>query len=546
MAELYPSDTELAALSNTSDGEQEVLFVPTGESPYHISFYKMQYRLLDVARRAGDLRVYKDGDLTFGVRAGRFCDGATARSYAGSTGNALTNNQTNYIYLLTDGTLTINTTGFPAAGTTPHIPLATITTAAGDYAPDADVTDYRARSLYAPVSALTPAEMNEAHDFFSATDITGAQAETLSDGSNADALHVHDTDGLETGAVTAPKQAPAAEQTLTASNFTLAHGGASEILLTNATDTATYTSDAANAIADGARVGHTLRIVLVSLAGAARVKILDGANTKLRGDWYRDIAEAWLTVVWDGSDWVETGRDRANANCDADGIQAVSEGTNADAAGDAAHAEGTSTNASGAASHAEGQGTDATGMYSHAEGNATLASGAYAHAEGDTSTAEGDASHAQGYDAKAALFAQDAHACGEFGATGDAQRTRVLMRYAMTAADGVAWKELILPERFAIADEKAYACTVTLAGRQDTGANHAMYKRMVLIERTGGTVALAGAVQTIGTDIETDAAWDVQLTADDTNKTLKIEVKGNSQNIRWVAHVEAVEIAYAD
>jgi len=546
MAEMYPSDTELAALSNTTDPEQEVLFIPTGESPYHISFYKMQYRLLDVARRAGDLRVYKDGNLTFGVRAGLFMDGATVRSYAGSTGNVLTNNQTNYIYLTADATLTINTTGFPAAGTTPHIPLATILTAAGDYDPEDDVTDYRARSLYAPVSALTPAEANKAHDFFSATDLTGAQAETLSDGSNADALHVHDTPGLETGAVTAPKQAPAAEQTVAASNFTLAHGGASEILITHATAAATFISDAAAAIADGSRVGHTLRIALVSLAGGARVKILDGANTKLRGDWYRDTVEAWLTVVWDGSDWIETGRNDGDSNSNAGGIQAASEGTNADATGDAAHAEGTGTTASGAASHAEGQGSDATGSYSHAEGNATTASGNYAHAEGDTNTAEGTASHAQGYDAKAALFAQDAHACGEFAAQADAQRTRLIMRYAMTAADGVAWKELILPERFAVADEKAYACTITLAGRQDTGAHHAMYKRMVLIERTGGTVALAGAVQTLGTDIETDAAWDVQLTADDANKALKIEVKGNSQNIRWVAHVEALEIAYAD
>ena len=141
MSELYPSDTELAALSGTTDGEQEVLFIPTGESPYYISFYRMLYRLLNVARRAGDLRVCKDGDLTFGVRAGRFMDGSTARNYAGAAAQALTNNQTNYIYLTAGATLTVNITGFPDPDATPHVPLATILTAGGTYDFD-DITDF--------------------------------------------------------------------------------------------------------------------------------------------------------------------------------------------------------------------------------------------------------------------------------------------------------------------------------------------------------------------------------------------------------------------
>ena len=147
MTELYPSDDQLNALSGTNDAEQEVLFVSTGESPYYTSFYKMLSRLLDVARRAGDLRVCKDGDLTFGVRAGRFSYGGTDVNYTGDTGQALTNNQTNYVYLTTAGALTINTTGFP---TTPCVPLATILTAAGVFGLT-DVTDCRQRAVVAPV-----------------------------------------------------------------------------------------------------------------------------------------------------------------------------------------------------------------------------------------------------------------------------------------------------------------------------------------------------------------------------------------------------------
>lgn len=150
MAELYPSDAELNALSGTSDAEQEVHFVTTGEAPYYTSFYKFVHRLLLMARRAGDLRVYKDGDLTFGVRAGKVQVGPTALDYAGCTGQSLTNNQTNYVFLTAadlaaGNTVTINTTGFPSDGTT-FIPLATIATSAGDYV-ITDITDCRGRGL---------------------------------------------------------------------------------------------------------------------------------------------------------------------------------------------------------------------------------------------------------------------------------------------------------------------------------------------------------------------------------------------------------------
>jgi hypothetical protein len=147
MTELYPSDADLAALSGATDPEQEVLFIPVGESPYHVSFYKMLHRLLDVARRAGDLRVYKDGALAFGVRAGSFMDDRTVRTVAASAGNALTNNATNRIYLTAGGSLTVNTTGFPDPRTAPHVRLATIVTSGGTYAHE-DIADCRGQAIF--------------------------------------------------------------------------------------------------------------------------------------------------------------------------------------------------------------------------------------------------------------------------------------------------------------------------------------------------------------------------------------------------------------
>lgn len=191
MTELYPSDADIAALSGTADSQQEVLYIATGESPYYLSFYKMLYRLLDVARRSGDLRVYKDGNLTFGVRAGKFFDGATEREFAGASAQALTDNATNYIYLTVAGALTVDLSGFPSPAITPHLPLASITTAGGSYS-HSDVVDYRGRCLYRPASNMSPSAAN-----------------TLTCGGNADSLHLHATAGLSDKAVSISKLANA-------------------------------------------------------------------------------------------------------------------------------------------------------------------------------------------------------------------------------------------------------------------------------------------------------------------------------------------------
>ncbi|MBN1941816.1 MAG: DUF2793 domain-containing protein [Phycisphaerae bacterium] len=283
MTELYPSDTVLNAFSGTSDAEQGVVFPSIYEAPYYTTFYKMLYRLLDVARRAGDLRVYKDGTLTFGVKAGKYFNNDQLVEFPGATGQTLTNDAVNYVYLTADGTLTVNTTGFPVPSVTPHIRLGRITTAGGAYDHD-DMLDDRGSGFFSvagsaagnllgldwqesvadelnfttsePVSPslgdryintttgsssqtsqsvtanyiyqwngtswteMVPNEgncclvedidmlkgfngaawvsigtfalLNEAQTFFAATDITGAEAETLTNGSVADALHTHD------------------------------------------------------------------------------------------------------------------------------------------------------------------------------------------------------------------------------------------------------------------------------------------------------------------------------------------------------------------
>ena len=152
MTEQNPTTVELEALSGTADAGTGIVYVPDGLRPYASAFYRMMYRLLNTCRRAGDLRVYKDGALTFGVKPGRWMNGDTQIDYAGASEQALTDDATNYIYLTADGTLTVATDAFPLPSVTPHIRLATIETADGTY-DFADIDDHRGTAMISVATA---------------------------------------------------------------------------------------------------------------------------------------------------------------------------------------------------------------------------------------------------------------------------------------------------------------------------------------------------------------------------------------------------------
>ncbi len=280
----------------------------------------------------------------------------------------------------------------------------------------------------------------------------------------------------------------------------------------------------------------------------------------------RGHAEGYQTQATNFQSHAEgSGTTASGQNAHAEGGSTTASGTNSHAEGSgteanqaAAHAEGSGTLSSNTASHAEGIDTEATNVASHAEGYNSVSSGQAAHAEGTDTTAsainshaEGNGStaiaadaHAEGRQSNARLIAQYTHACGQFAAVGDCQFTRFILRGTSTTNVLV---ELTSPSRFTLEDEHSYAVTLTIHGRQDTGANHAMYKRMLIIKRTGGTVALAGSIQTIGTDIETSVPWAIAIAADDTNKSLQVQAQGGlNENVRWIAVLEVAEIAYQD
>jgi len=161
MSEIPLTAEQANALSGTTDSGSDFVFPTIGESPYYTTVFRCLNRLLTIGRTPGNaLRVFQDASLTFGVRAGRFWDGFQTRSYAGAAAQALTNNATNYIYLLADGTLTVSTVGFPAQ---PHVPLATIVTSGGSYSAT-DITDCRGAAFIRPAGGLSITAAAEDND----------------------------------------------------------------------------------------------------------------------------------------------------------------------------------------------------------------------------------------------------------------------------------------------------------------------------------------------------------------------------------------------
>jgi hypothetical protein len=182
MGEVYPSDNELLNLQ--SDAETGVEYIPTGTAPYYLQFRKLIYRLLLATQRANDLRVYDEGGLDIGVKAGKFWLGTDLVAYEGSAGNTLADDKESiYVYLDADGTLVTDEYGsFPSMATAPHIRLAIVSTSGGDVASIVDcraghncTVPYGAGGISQPIEAhvaddtLTPAESGSVHTNLGAT-----------------------------------------------------------------------------------------------------------------------------------------------------------------------------------------------------------------------------------------------------------------------------------------------------------------------------------------------------------------------------------------
>ena len=222
-------------------------------------------------------------------------------------------------------------------------------------------------------------------------------------------------------------------------------------------------------------------------------------------------------------------------------------------------ASGTGAVAIGQTNAASGSGSLALGYQSTASGNSGIAIGGYnstasgssATAMGYQATASGDYSFCVGLGSGTTAAASswsisnggvtDVRHQGVVGCSGYAQ-SNIYTLARDTADDTPTTLQPAAAEYLTIRDNKVYAFTVLVAGRNANDGGGCGYEFKGVIEKSSSTTALIGTVTktVLG---ETTGGYDCDVTANNTNDCLDITVTGlASKTVRWGATVIAVAV----
>lgn len=180
-----------------------------------------------------------------------------------------------------------------------------------------------------------------------------------------------------------------------------------------------------------------------------------------------------------------------------------------------------------------------------AVGRDSTAAGARSIVLGNDSKSDGARAMAIGNYASSSRLGQLSYANNTWVSTpGEMQHSQFVLSRETT--NNTPTHLIAINQRLTIPSGTIFAGTANVVGILNGGSKAAMYLRKFAIKNIDNTTSLVGEVEIIGTDIEDGGAdWDVQITADDTNEALQINVSGQTgETIRWVGHVQGVEITY--
>lgn len=288
-------------------------------------------------------------------------------------------------------------------------------------------------------------------------------------------------------------------------------------------------------------------------AGAITVHIADGttAGGNKRGsnavDWQRYRASA--DKVASGNSSVLSGGQSNKAS----GLNsAVGGGTTNTASGTSSTVAGGSTNTASGASSSIAGGANNTASTSYAfvgGGSTNTAGGSCAASLGGSNTNAGASVSVTlgGRQTRAYLPGQVAY--GNIGNAAKARQGSILALSTATADATPAEAYLEGTTRAVLPVYSAFAFDVSVVARTGTSTQYAArFKRSGLIVRGASldSVALEGAVQTVGTDIINTnlAGCAVAISADTGNGSLKVEVTGNAAYlIYWQVIIHLTELA---
>jgi hypothetical protein len=136
-----------------------------------------------------------------------------------------------------------------------------------------------------------------------------------------------------------------------------------------------------------------------------------------------------------------------------------------------------------------------------------------------------------------------AHASGQFAARGDAQRIRAVLRCKTTTNAAVEMALDGSATYLTIPSGKVIFCNIKVVGVKSDGAVVATYERQYAAKNVAGTSSEVFAPVTIGTD--NAASTSLEIATVDAGDYIRIRPTGiTSETWRWVASVDAVEVAY--
>jgi hypothetical protein len=162
---------------------------------------------------------------------------------------------------------------------------------------------------------------------------------------------------------------------------------------------------------------------------------------------------------------------------------------------------------------------------------------------GSLNTASSTATSAFGERALADRLRLRAHASGMFAATGDAQRIRAVLRCKTTTNAAVEMALDGSTTYLTIPSGKVIFCNIKVVGVKSDGAVVATYERQYAAKNVAGTSSEVFAPVTIGTDNASSTSLEVATV--DAGDYIRIRPTGiTSETWRWVASVDAVEVAY--
>jgi hypothetical protein len=253
-----------------------------------------------------------------------------------------------------------------------------------------------------------------------------------------------------------------------------------------------------------------------------------------------------------GTNAVDLQTTRSTSTQVASGISSFAAGSNNTASKTSTIALGVSNTSSAAYAFCAGRNNTASGGDAFigsgrdhiASGTCSVIVGGSLGTGGSGNTAAGTSSGIlSGIQGSADRYAMQTHSAGHFSAKGDAQRARFVLRCKTTTNTGV---EMALDGNITylgIPSGKIIACTINITGSKSDGTAVAHYLRQYCVKNVGGTSSQVYAPVTIGTDFA--AGTTIALSANNGDDTLRILVTGiAAETWRWVASVDAVEVAY--